>query len=140
MIHFQCKGCRHERTEDDSPDARQGFCESCVAIGKNLKPIVQVRKWQARDGSYHDTLELAEQHQLRSELEAALKACDGYVQRQATHLLSHFNITRKGERAPLPIPPTTEPPRPKTMSPVAFLVVMAFGFAMGFLVRGDIWL
>ena len=132
MINFQCQGCRHERTEDDTPDARQGFCTSCVASGKSLKPIVQVRKWQARDGSYHDTLRLAEEHQLRQELETALKVGDGYVQRQAAHLLSHFNIARKGERAPLPIPPTVEPPRIRARSPITILLVLALDFIFGF--------
>jgi hypothetical protein len=71
-----------------------------------------VEKWEARDGTLHDSLEAAEEHQLKAELEKALKVGEGYAQRQAMHLLSHFDIKRKGD-APkgvmfLPVPPAPD--------------------------------
>ena len=64
---------------------------------RDLPQIRLVEKWQARDGSFHDSREEAEDHQLKSELELALTVGQGYPNRQATHLLSHFDIVRKGD-------------------------------------------
>lgn len=96
-LQFQCKGCNHEQTEPESDHARKGFCISCDAKGVGLPQIKKVEKWEARDGSFHDSLEDAERYQLKAELETALKVGEGYVQRQAAHLLSHFDIVRKGD-------------------------------------------
>lgn len=96
-LQFQCKGCNNERTEPESDHARKGFCVSCDAKGVGLPQIKKVEKWEARDGSFHDSLEDAERYQLKAELETALKVGEGYVQRQAAHLLSHFDIVRKGD-------------------------------------------
>jgi hypothetical protein len=99
-LQFQCIGCNHERTEPESEHARKGICVSCDAKGVGLKQIKKVEKWEARDGSFHDSLAAAEKYQLHRELQTALKTCEGYCDRQATHLLSHFDIVRKGD--PLP--------------------------------------
>lgn len=99
-LQFQCKGCNYERTEPQSEHARKGFCAACNANGIGLPQIKRVEKWEARDGSFHDSREAAEQHQLKAEIEAALKVGEGYVQRQAMHLLSHFDIVRKGDLLP----------------------------------------
>lgn len=96
-IQFRCKGCNHERTESESDHARKGFCVSCDAKGVGLQQIKKIEKWEARDGTFHDSREAAQQHQLKVELETALKVGEGYVQRQAMHLLSHFDIVRKGD-------------------------------------------
>lgn len=101
-LQFQCKGCRHERTEPESDHARKGYCTGCNASGIGLPQIHKVDKWQARDGSLHDTLAAAKQHQLMADLTTALRACDGYPDRQSRHLLSHFDITRKGDIPDLP--------------------------------------
>ncbi|OCX19586.1 hypothetical protein [Pseudomonas graminis] len=140
MIQFQCQGCRHERTEEDTAGARRGFCLHCVAIGKNLKPILEVRKWQARDGSLHDSADQAAAHTLFVELRTAIAVHNrnsGDADNSARHLLSHFNLTRKGEREPLPIPPTTEPARVKHRSWVMFVIPLAAAFAIGFACRGS---
>lgn len=79
---------------------------------RDLPQIRLVEKWQARDGSFHDSREEAEEHQLKSELELALTVGQGYPNRQATHLLSHFDIVRKGD-----VPTGTyiaAPPTPKS--------------------------
>jgi hypothetical protein len=88
------------RTEPESEHARKGICASCDAKGVGLKQIKKVEKWEARDGSFHDSLAAAEKYQLHRELQTALKTSEGYCDRQATHLLSHFEIVRKGD--PLP--------------------------------------
>jgi hypothetical protein len=106
-IQFRCKGCRHECTEPESDHARKGFCVSCDAKGVGLPQIKKVEKWEARDGTFHDSQEAAEQHQLKAELETALKVGEGYVQRQAAHLLSHFDIVRKGDMPKVFIAPAT---------------------------------
>lgn len=128
-LQFQCKGCNHERTEPESEHARRGFCAACNAAGIGLPQIKLVEKWEARDGSFHDSREAAEQHQLKAELETALKAGEGYVQRQALHLLSHFDIRRKGD---LPrgmfIAPATVQYRnaPNTVCKTCYLVTGGF--------------
>lgn len=96
-LQFQCKGCNHERTEPESEHARKGFCASCDAKGVGLNQIKKVEKWEARDGSFHDTLEAAQRHQLMSELKQALQACQSRPEDQAQHLLCHFDIVRKGD-------------------------------------------
>lgn len=112
-IQFQCKGCNNERTEPDH--ARKGFCVSCDAKGVGLPQIKKVEKWEARDGTFHDSLENAERYQLKAELETALKVGEGYVQRQAAHLLSHFDIVRKGDTPKILYGPALNTPhhRPK---------------------------
>lgn len=114
-LQFQCKGCNNERTEPESDHARKGFCVSCDAKGVGLPQIKKVEKWEARDGSFHDTLEDAERYQLKAELETALKVGEGYVQRQAAHLLSHFDIVRKGDTPKVWYGPVLKTPnhRPK---------------------------
>ena len=62
-----------------------------------LKQIKKVEKWEARDGSFHDSLEAAQRHQLMSELKQALSACQSRPEDQAQHLLCHFDIVRKGD-------------------------------------------
>lgn len=99
-IQFQCKGCHHERTEPESAHARNGYCIACNSKGVGLPQIKKVEKYEARDGTLHDSIDLAEKHQLKAELETALKVGEGYVQRQAVHLLSHFDIVRKGDKLP----------------------------------------
>lgn len=98
-IQFQCKGCNQERTEPESDHARKGFCVSCDAKGVGLRQIKKVEKWEARDGTFHDTLEAAKNYQLMRDLKDALGACKGREEDQARHLLSHFNIVRKGDEA-----------------------------------------
>ena len=65
-----------------------------------LKQIKKVEKWEARDGTFHDSLEAAQTYQLMRDLQDALGACKGREQDQARHLLSHFNIVRKGDELP----------------------------------------
>ena len=98
-LQFLCKGCRHERTEPESDHARKGYCTGCNASGIGLPQIHKVDKWEARDGSLHDTLSAAKQHQLMADLTTALRAWDGYPDHQSRHLLSHFDITRKGDKS-----------------------------------------
>lgn len=62
-----------------------------------LKQIKKVEKWEARDGSFHDTLEAAQTYQLMTDLTTALRTCEGRPDSQARHLLSHFDILRKGD-------------------------------------------
>lgn len=96
-LQFRCKGCRHECTEPESDHARNGFCATCNARGVGLPQIKKVEKWEARDGTFHDSLDAAEKHQLMSEITSALRACEGRPDSQARHLLSHFDIVRKGD-------------------------------------------
>lgn len=93
---FQCKGCHNERTEPESEHVRKGYCGSCNAKGVGLPQIKKVEKYEARDGTLHDSFDLAEKYLLTSELKTALRACDG-VENQVRHLLSHFDIVRKGD-------------------------------------------
>ena len=139
-FQFQCKGCNHERTEPESDHARKGFCVSCDAKGVGLRQIKKVEKWEARDGSFHDSREAAEQHQLKAELETALKVGEGYVQRQATHLLSHFDIVRKGDmpKGMFIAPATVEYHKaPKTVCTTCYFVTGAVVGAL--LVLALIW-
>lgn len=96
-IQFQCKGCNHERTEPESEHARKGFCVCCDAKGVGLQQIKKVEKWEARDGTFHDSLEDAQTHQLMADVTTALRTCEGRPDSQARHLLSHFHIVRKGD-------------------------------------------
>lgn len=124
-FQFQCKGCSRERTEPESEHARKGFCAACNANGIGLPQIKRVEKWEARDGSFHDSREAAEQHQLKAELETALKVGEGYVQRQALHLLSHLDIRRKGDmpRGMFIAPATVEYRKaPNTVCKTCYLV------------------
>ena len=95
-LQFQCKGCNHEQTEPESDHARKGFCISCDAKGVGLPQIKKVEKWEARDGTFHDSLEAAQTYQLMLEIKIALGVHEGR-EAQARHLLSHFNIVRKGD-------------------------------------------
>lgn len=100
---FQCKGCHHERTEPESEHARKGYCSACNAKGVGLpqiKKVEKVEKYEARDGTLHDSLDLAEKHQLMQEVTTALRTCEGRTEQQARHLLSHFDIVRKGDKLP----------------------------------------
>lgn len=65
-----------------------------------LKQIKKVEKWEARDGTFHDSLEAAQNYQLMSEVTTALRTCEGRSEQQARHLLSHFNMVRKGDELP----------------------------------------
>lgn len=96
-LQFQCKGCNHGRTEPKSDHARKGFCVSCDAKGVGLRQIKKVEKWEARDGTFHDSLEAAQTHQLMAEVTTALRTCEGRPDSQARHLLLHFDILRKGD-------------------------------------------
>lgn len=62
-----------------------------------LKQIKRVEKWEARDGTFHESLEAAQTYQLISEVTTALRTCEGRPDSQARHLLSHFDIVRKGD-------------------------------------------
>lgn len=108
MIELTCKYCHRTVMQHGGE-----VCDACYAKGIGLPQIKRVEKWQARDGSYHDSLEGAQKHQLQTELETALRACSGYPDRQAQHLLSHFDIRRKGEVPPniltVPIPSRGHP-------------------------------
>lgn len=95
-LQFQCKGCHNERTEPESEHVRKGYCGACNAKGVGLPQIKKVEKYEARDGTLHDSFDLAEKYLLTSELKTALRACDG-VENQVRHLLSHFDIVRKGD-------------------------------------------
>lgn len=78
-----------------------------------LKQIKKVEKWEARDGTFHDTLEVAQNYQLMRDLKDALGACKGREEDQARHLLSHFSIVRKGDEVPKVIyGPVTNAPYP----------------------------
>lgn len=96
-LQFQCKGCNRERTESESDHARKGFCISCDAKGVGLRQINKVEKWEARDGTLHDSLQAAQTYQLKSEVTTALHTCEGYPEQMARHLLLHFDIVRKGD-------------------------------------------
>lgn len=136
ILQFRCKGCNHESTEPETDHARKGYCMNCHAKGIGLPQIKKVEKWEARDGTFHDSREEAEQHQLKAELETALKVGEGYVQRQAAHLLSHFDIVRKGDmpKGVFIAPPTTEWLRaPKEVCKVCLLTWgMAVGLGLAF--------
>lgn len=95
---FQCKGCHHERTEPESEHVCKGYCSACNAKGVGLPQIKKVEKYEARDGTLHDSLDLAEKHQLMQEVTTALRTCEGRPENQARHLLSHFDIVRKGDK------------------------------------------
>lgn len=78
-----------------------------------LKQIKKVEKWEARDGTFHDSLEAAQTYQLMSEVTTALRTCEGRSEQQARHLLSHFSIVRKGDEVPKIIyGPVTNAPYP----------------------------
>lgn len=127
-LQFQCKGCNHDRTEPESEHAHKGFCATCNAKGIGLPQIKRVEKWEARDGSFHDSLEAAEKYQLHRELQTALKTCEGYCDRQASHLLSHFDIVRKGDapRGMFVAPATVEYCKaPNTVCTTCYLVTGA---------------
>lgn len=94
---FQCKGCHNERTEPESEHVRKGYCGACNAKGVGLPQIKKVEKYEARDGTLHDSFDLAEKYQLMRDLKDALGACKGREEDQARHLLSHFDIVRKGD-------------------------------------------
>lgn len=112
-LQFRCKGCYHERTEPESEHADNGYCGLCDAKGIGLLQIKKVEKYEARDGTLHDSLELAEKHQLMRELKDALSACKGREEDQARHLLTHFSIVRKGDEVPKVIyGPVTNAPHP----------------------------
>lgn len=84
-----------------------------------LKQIRKVEKWEARDGTFHDSLEAAKTYQLMRDLKDALGACKGREEDQARHLLSHFNIVRKGDT-----PATVEYRKaPKTVCTNCYLIV-----------------
>lgn len=105
---FQCKGCHNECTEPESEHARKGYCSACNAKGVGLPQIKKVEKYEARDGTLHDSFDLAEKHQLMQEVTTALRTCEGRPENQARHLLSHFDIVRKGDKLPTVIySPTT---------------------------------
>lgn len=104
---------------------------NCHAKGIGLPQIKKVEKWEARDGTFHDSLAAAEKYQLHRELQTALKTCEGYCDRQATHLLSHFDIVRKGDPLPgvLRKPATVEYRKaPKTFCTTCYF---ATGAAVG---------
>ncbi|MGY2429567.1 hypothetical protein [Pseudomonas tolaasii] len=96
---FQCKGCHHERTEPESEHPRKGYCSACNAKVIGLPQIKKVEKYEARDGTMHDSFELAEK-QLMRDLKDALGACKGREEDQAGHSLYHFDIVRKGDKLP----------------------------------------
>ena len=97
MIEFTCKGCRHFTREPESEATRRKICMHCNAQGIDLPQLRKVEKWEARDGSLHDSAEAAADYQLRTEIARALKASDRHVDDQARHLLSHFDVRRKGD-------------------------------------------
>lgn len=80
-----------------------------------LKQIKKVEKWEARDGTFHDSLEAAQTYQLMRDLQDALGACKGREEDQARHLLSHFDIARKGDTPKIWYGPVLNTPhhRPK---------------------------
>jgi hypothetical protein len=135
-IQFRCKGCRYECTEPESDHARNGFCATCNARGVGLPQIKKVEKWEARDGSFHDSLEAAQTHQLMAEVTTALRTCDGRPDSQARHLLSHFDIVRKGDmpKGMFIAPATIEYRKsPKDVCRICLLVWgIAIGLGLGF--------
>lgn len=107
MIQFACKACLHECTEEESQSAKDGFCQSCVAYGKHITPVEEVRRWRARDGSLHENLEAALYNNLFTELRKAISVHNRNHQdadNSARHILSHFIIARRGEKTPVPLP------------------------------------
>lgn len=91
-----------------------------------LKQIRKVEKWEARDGTFHDSLEAAQTYQLMRDLKDALGACKGREEDQARHLLSHFNIVRKGDtpKGAFIAPATVEHRKaPKTVCTNCYLIV-----------------
>lgn len=114
-LQFQCKGCNHERTEPESEHVCKGYCGACNAKGVGLPQIRKVEKYEARDGTLHDSFDLAEKHQLMRDLKDALSACKGREEDQARHLLSHFDIVRKGDKPKIWYGPVLNTPlqRPK---------------------------
>lgn len=107
-----------------------------------LKQIKKVEKWEARDGSFHDTLEAAQRHQLMSELKQALQACQSRPEDQAQHLLCHFDIVRKGDPLPgvLYMPNFTPPDLAEAAKPAlwfwgGFLLALACSGALYFFTR-----
>jgi hypothetical protein len=102
-----------------------------------LKQIKRVEKWEARDGTFHDSLEAAQTYQLMRDLKDALGACKGREEDQARHLLSHFNIVRKGDtpKQPPPPPPLRNPNAGHDHSGVfVWVFVMMLCFAFGILI------
>lgn len=97
---FQCKGCHNECTEPESDHVCKGYCSACNARGVGLPQIKKVEKYEARDGTLHDSLDLAEKHQLMQEVTTALCTCEGRPENQARHLLSNFDMVRKGDKPP----------------------------------------
>lgn len=120
MLQFRCEGCKHERNESESEHTLKGFCSSCNAKGVGLCQVRKVEKWEARDGTFHDSLQAAERHQLMKDLRDALSACEGRPEDQARHLLLHFDIVRRSEK---PKPPTVEYHKaPKTVCTTCYFV------------------
>lgn len=107
MLQFRCEGCKHETTEPESEHARKGYCCACNAKGFGLRQVRKVEKWEARDGTFHDSPQAAESHQLMKDLRDALSACEGRPEDQARHLLFHFDIVRRSDN-PVQPPPTVE--------------------------------
>lgn len=92
MIELTCKHC-HRTVQQHGGE----ICDACSAKGVGLRQIKKVEKWEARDGTFHDSLEAAQTHQLMAEVTTALRTCEGRPDSQARHLLSHFDIVRKGD-------------------------------------------
>lgn len=98
-----------------------------------LKQIKKVEKWEARDGTFHGSLEAAQTYQLMSEVTTAWRTCEGRSEQQARHLLSHFNIVRKGDEKVITLPILTPPHITEGFRP-AFL--MWGGFFAGSVLTG----
>lgn len=108
MIELTCKYCRRTVQQHGGE-----MCDACSAKGVGLRQIKKVEKWEARDGTFHDSLEAAQTHQLMAEVTTALRACEGRPDSQARHLLSHFDIVRKGDTPKVWYGPVTNTPYPE---------------------------
>lgn len=91
-IEYICKGCRHCRI-DLPEDIEDGLCPHCL----NKRDFPRREKWEARDGTLHDSLAAAKNHQMSKDLRDTLTACEGRPEDQARHLLLHFDIVRRSE-------------------------------------------
>lgn len=129
-IEFTCKGCRNFTREPESEATRRKICMHCNARGIDLPQLRKVEKWEARDGSLHDSAEAAADYQLRTEIETALRAVDRDIHSQVRHLLSHFDVRRKGDAASsvVLLPAYTEP---TAKGAVCYFIQYAATLALG---------
>lgn len=118
-VEYICKGCRHCRI-DLPEDIEDGLCPHC--LNRRDFPIRKVEKWEARDGTFHDSPQAAKSHQLMKDIRDALSACQGRPEDQARHLLFHFDIVRRGDTSVRPLPTVEYYKAPKTICTTCYFI------------------